>query len=151
VEVAVLFAGIFATMIPALALLEALGETIGITQAWQYYWAAGGLSSFLDNAPTYLAFTSVAQGQAGVDTIGALTSTQLIPGLAFSPADFLAAISCGAVMMGANSYIGNAPNLAVRCIAEDSGLRMPSFLGYMGYSVCILLPIFALITLVFFL
>ena len=77
VEVAVLFAGIFATMIPALALLEAKGETIGLSEPWQYYWLTGVLSSFLDNAPTYLAFTSVAQGQAGVDTIGALTSTQL--------------------------------------------------------------------------
>ena len=117
-----LFAGIFATMIPALALLEAKGETIGITQPWQYFWLTGGLSSFLDNAPTYLAFTSVAQGQVGVDSIGALTSTQLIPGLDFAPAAFLAAISVGAVMMGANTYVGNAPNMAVRCIAEDSGL-----------------------------
>ncbi len=151
VEVAVLFAGIFATMIPALALLEAKGETIGLSQPWQYYWATGMLSSFLDNAPTYLAFTSVAQGQVGVDTIGALTSTQLIPGLSFTPADFLAAISCGAVMMGANTYIGNAPNLTVRCLAEHSGLRMPSFLGYMGYSMCILVPVFAIVTVVFFL
>ena len=93
----------------------------------------------------------MAQGQVGVDTIGALTSTQLIPGLGFAPADFLAAISCGAVMMGANTYIGNAPNLAVRAVAEHSGLRMPSFFGYMGYSVCILVPIFAIVTVVFFL
>ncbi len=151
VEVAVLFAGIFATMIPALALLEAKGETIGITEPWQYFWLTGGLSSFLDNAPTYLAFTSVAQGQVGVATIGGLTSTQLIPGLGLAPADFLAAISVGAVMMGANTYIGNAPNLTVRCIAEDSGLRMPSFLGYMAWSMGILIPVFAIVSLVFFL
>lgn len=151
VEVAVLFAGIFATMIPALALLQAHGASIGLSEPWHYFWASGGLSAFLDNAPTYLAFTSVAQGQVGVDTVGALTSTGVIPGLSASPADFLKAISCGAVMLGAMTYIGNAPNFAVKCIAERSGLRMPSFFGYMGYSVAILVPIFAIITLVFFL
>ena len=151
VEVAVLFAGIFATMIPALALLQARGGDIGLSHPWHYFWASGGLSSFLDNAPTYLAFTSVAQGQVGVDTVGALTSSQLVAGLGFSPADFLAAISCGAVMMGANTYIGNAPNFAVKCIAERAGVKMPSFFGYMGYSVCVLIPIFAIVTAVFFL
>lgn len=151
VEVAVLFAGIFATMIPALALLQAKGEAIGIAHPYQYYWLTGALSSFLDNAPTYLAFTSVAQGQVGAETIGALTSTATIPGLGLSASAFLAAISCGAVMMGANTYIGNAPNLAVRCIAEESGLKMPSFVGYMGYSMAILIPIFAIVTVVFFL
>jgi Na+/H+ antiporter NhaD/arsenite permease-like protein len=151
VEVAVLFAGIFATMIPALALLEAHGASIGLSQPWQYYWASGGLSSFLDNAPTYLTFTSVAQGQLGVDTVGALTATQVVPNLGFSPADFLAAISCGAVMMGANTYIGNAPNFAVKCVAESSGVKMPSFFGYMGYSLAVLIPIFAIVTVIFFL
>ncbi|MCE5255183.1 MAG: sodium:proton antiporter [Actinomycetia bacterium] len=151
VEVAVLFAGIFATMIPALALLEANGASIGLTRPWQYFWATGGLSSFLDNAPTYLTFTSMAQGQVGVSTVGALTSAAIVPGLGFAPADFLAAISCGAVMMGANTYIGNAPNFAVKCIAEKAGVKMPSFFGYMGYSIAILLPIFAIVTAVFFL
>lgn len=152
VEVAVLFAGIFATMIPALALLESRGAAIGLSQPWQYFWLTGGLSSFLDNAPTYLAFTSVAQGQVGVNSVGALASTTLmVPGLAFDAADFLTAISVGAVMMGAITYIGNAPNLAVRCIAEDSGLRMPSFLGYMAYSLAVLIPIFLIVTVVFFL
>jgi len=151
VEVAVLFAGIFATMIPALALLEANGASIGLTRPWQYFWATGGLSSFLDNAPTYLTFTSMAQGQVGVSTVGALTSTAVIPGIGFAPADFLAAISCGAVMMGANTYIGNAPNFAVKCIAEKAGVKMPSFFGYMGYSIAILIPIFAIVTVVFFL
>jgi Na+/H+ antiporter NhaD/arsenite permease-like protein len=151
IEVAVLFAGIFATMIPALALLEAKGSSLGIAVPWHYFWATGGLSSFLDNAPTYLVFTSVAQGQAGVATVGALTSTQLIPGLGVAPAELLAAISCGAVMMGAMTYVGNAPNFAVKAIAEHSGLRMPSFFGYMGYSLAVLVPILLVVTAVFFL
>jgi len=151
VEVAILFAGIFATMIPALALLEAKGASLGMAVPWHYFWATGGLSSFLDNAPTYLVFTSVAQGQAGVATVGALTSTQMIPGLGVAPAQLLAAISCGAVMMGAMTYVGNAPNFAVKAIAEHSGLRMPSFFGYMGYSVAVLVPIFLVVTAVFFL
>ncbi len=151
IEVAALFAGIFATMIPALALLQAHGASIGLSHPWHYYWASGGLSAFLDNAPTYLAFTSVAQGQVGVDTVGALTATQMISGLGFSPADFLKAISCGAVMMGAFTYIGNAPNFAVKCIAERSGLKMPSFFGYMGYSIAVLGPIFLIVTAIFFL
>jgi Na+/H+ antiporter NhaD/arsenite permease-like protein len=136
---------------PALALLEARGAAIGITHPWQYYWATGGLSAFLDNAPTYLTFTSVAQGQVGLDTVGALTATQIVPGLGFSPAHFLKAISCGAVMLGAMTYIGNAPNFAVKCIAQHSGLKMPSFFGYLGYSVVILVPIFAIVTAIFFL
>lgn len=151
VEVAVLFAGIFATMIPALALLEAHGASIGLSRPWHYFWLTGGLSSFLDNAPTYLVFTSVAQGQVALDTVGALTSMQVVPGLGLSPAALLAAISCGAVMMGANTYIGNAPNFAVKCIAERAGIKMPSFFGYMGYSMVILMPIFLIVTAVFFL
>lgn len=150
VEVAVLFAGIFATMIPALALLQANGGSLGLSQPWQYYWVTGALSSFLDNAPTYLAFTATAQGQLGVSTVGALTAGQIVPGLGFSAAEFLTAISCGAVMMGAITYIGNAPNLAVRAIAEHAGVKMPSFFGYMGYSIAILVPIFLITTLVFF-
>jgi Na+/H+ antiporter NhaD/arsenite permease-like protein len=149
--VGVLFGGIFATMIPALAILEARGGAIGLTQPWQYYWASGGLSAFLDNAPTYLTFASMAQGEAGVTSVGALTATQMIPGLNVSPAQFLTAVSCGAVMMGAITYIGNAPNFAVKCIAEHSGLKMPSFFGYMGYSLAVLVPIFAIVTAVFFL
>jgi Na+/H+ antiporter NhaD/arsenite permease-like protein len=151
VEVAVLFAGIFATMIPALALLEAKGASIGVAQPWHYYWASGGLSSFLDNAPTYLVFTSLAQGQVGVATVGELTSTQVVAGLGVAPAQLLAAISCGAVMMGAMTYVGNAPNFAVKAIAESSGLKMPSFFGYMGYSLAVLIPTFLVVTAVFFL
>jgi Na+/H+ antiporter NhaD/arsenite permease-like protein len=144
IEVAVLFVGIFATMIPALALLEAKGASIGLAQPWQYYWVTGGLSSFLDNAPTYLTFTSVAQGLTGATTIGGLTSVAL-------GGKLLAAISCGAVMMGANSYIGNAPNFAVKCIAEREGVKMPSFFGYMAYSIAVLIPVFLIETFVFFL
>jgi len=151
VEVAVLFAGIFATMIPALALLEAHGGSMGLTKPWHFYWSTGGLSSFLDNAPTYLTFASVAQGLVGVDTVGGLTAAHLVPGLGFSPADFLRAISCGAVMFGAMTYIGNAPNFAVRSIAERAGVKMPSFFGYMLYSLGILGPIFLIVTAVFFL
>lgn len=151
VEVAVLFAGIFATMIPALALLEAHGEAVGLSRPWHYFWTTGGLSSFLDNAPTYLTFTSVAQGQVGVTSVGALTSTLPLAGSSVTPAALLAAISCGAVMMGAMTYIGNAPNFAVKCIAEHQGYKVPSFLGYMGYSVSILGPILLVITAVFFL
>jgi Na+/H+ antiporter NhaD/arsenite permease-like protein len=151
VEVGVLFAGIFATMIPALALLQAHGASIGLSRPWHYFWATGGLSSFLDNAPTYLAFTSVAQGQVGADTVGALTSSVAIPGLGLAPTALLAAVSCGAVMMGAMTYIGNAPNFAVKAIAEKSGLKMPSFFGYMGYSLAVLVPIFAIVTVIFLL
>lgn len=150
VEVAVLFAGIFVTMIPALAILEARGEELGLTQPWQYFWLTGGLSSFLDNAPTYLTFTSLAQGTLGVPDLAGLMGTTATVGAAAPPAAFLAAISCGAVFMGANSYIGNAPNFMVKSIAEHSGVRMPSFFGYLGYSAVVLLPVFAIVTLVFF-
>jgi len=150
VEVAVLFAGIFTTMIPALAILEARGEELGLTHPWQYFWLTGTLSSFLDNAPTYLTFTSLAQGTLGVPDLAGLMSTTATTGAVAAPAAFLAAISCGAVFMGANSYIGNAPNFMVKSIAEHTNVRMPSFFGYMGYSAGILLPIFAVVTLVFF-
>ena len=144
------FAGIFATMIPALALLEAQGKGIGITQPWQYFWTTGWLSTFLDNAPTYLAFTSIAQAQVGAATVGGLTATGLVPGAGLAPAALLTAISCGAVMMGALTYLGNAPNFTVRSIAEDTGLRMPSFFGFMKYSLAVLLPVFAVVTAIFF-
>ena len=137
-EVAILFAGIFATMIPALLILKARGGELGVTQPWQFFWATGTLSSFLDNAPTYLTFLSLAQGLGGhADVVGV-------------SAPILRAISAGAVFMGANTYIGNAPNFMVKAIAEGAGVRMPSFFGYMAYSVTILLPVFALITWLFF-
>jgi Na+/H+ antiporter NhaD/arsenite permease-like protein len=137
-EVAVLFLGIFLTMIPALELLHVRGGELGVRAPWQFFWATGALSSFLDNAPTYLAFLALAQG---------LGSSAEVAGV---PHVILAAISVGAVAMGANTYIGNAPNFMVKAIAESAGVRMPSFLGYMGYSGAVLLPLFAIVTLLFF-
>ncbi|MBI4914669.1 MAG: sodium:proton antiporter [Acidobacteria bacterium] len=192
IEVAVLFIGIFITMIPALWILDELGRTgkLGLDQPWQFFWASGGLSSFLDNAPTYLTFSSAASGlhdgfvnsaHAVVRTdpnvlTGLLDSTgQLVPmvkgaagalvpltdgattaeivrqGAQIAPGVlFLKAISCGAVFMGANTYIGNGPNFMVKTIAEQQGVKMPSFFGYMGYSIAILIPTFVIVTLVFF-
>jgi len=149
VEVAVLFAGIFVTMVGPLLLLNAHGKELGISQPWHYYWAAGALSSFLDNAPTYLTFAATAAGQMGVPATGPAYLAEL---LAKGPAaaSLLAAISCGAVMMGANTYIGNGPNFMVKAIAEENGVKMPSFFGYMGYSIAILIPIFIVVTLLFF-
>lgn len=138
-EVAALFAGIFVTMLPALHLLQARGAALGVSEPWQYFWATGLLSSFLDNAPTYLTFLALAQGQG------------LTPEVVGVPHAILTAISAGAVFMGANSYIGNGPNFMVRAIAEERGVRMPSFGGYMLYSCGVLLPLFGLVTLVFFL
>src|SRR5204863_3408468 len=138
VEVAVLFFGIFLTMIPALDLLRARGHELGVREPWQFFWATGVLSSFLDNAPTYLTFLALGQG---------LGLAREIVGV---PEAILAAISVGAVAMGANSYIGNAPNFMVKSIAEEQGVRMPSFFGYMLYSGLVLLPLFVAVTLVFY-
>jgi Na+/H+ antiporter NhaD/arsenite permease-like protein len=148
VEVAKLFAGIFVTIIPAIAILRAGtdGALAPIVEAVNrdgepvdamYFWATGILSSFLDNAPTYLVFFNTAGGDADLLT-GPLSSTLL-------------AISAGAVFMGANTYIGNAPNFMVRAIAEERGVRMPSFFGYMAWSCVILLPLFGILTWLFFL
>ncbi len=138
IEVAVLFIGIFLAMIPALAILQARGSELGMTQPWQYFWATGILSSFLDNAPTYLTFMSLAQG-LGLDNE--------IVGM---PQIMLQAISAGAVFMGANSYIGNGPNFMVKAIADESKIRMPNFFSYMVLAALILWPIFMVVTLVFF-
>jgi Na+/H+ antiporter NhaD/arsenite permease-like protein len=137
-EVAALFAGIFLTMLPALDILMARGGELGVREPWHFFWATGALSSFLDNAPTYLTFLALAKGLG------------LAPEVAGVPHEILAAISLGAVFMGANTYIGNGPNFMVRAIAEERGVRMPSFLGYMLWSGAVLLPTFALVTLVFF-
>ena len=137
-EVAILFAGIFATMIPALLILKARGAALGVVTPAHFFWATGALSSFLDNAPTYLTFFSLAQGVGGAQTVAGVS------------APLLQAIGAGAVFMGANTYIGNAPNFMVKAIAEEAGVRMPSFFGYMAWSCGILLPVFALITLIFF-
>jgi Na+/H+ antiporter NhaD/arsenite permease-like protein len=138
IEVAVLFLGIFLTMIPALELLRLRGDELGVRAPWQFFWATGVLSSFLDNAPTYLTFLALAQG------------LRLAPEVVGVPATILSAISVGAVAMGANSYIGNAPNFMVKAIAEEAGVKMPSFAGFMAYSAGILLPLFVVVTLAFF-
>lgn len=157
-EVAVLFAGIFITMAPAIQILNAwgnnqrdiLGMTFGLSEPWQYFWATGVLSSFLDNAPTYITIAATACGSNGIDTTGA---SYLADFLKHDPAksqSILAAISCGAVFMGANTYIGNGPNFMVKAIAEENGVKMPSFFGYMAYSGAILIPLFIAMTFLFF-
>lgn len=141
-EVGILFLGIFITMIPALALLQTNGAALGISTPAGFFWGTGILSSFLDNAPTYLVFLSTAGGLGFTE--GLQTTMGLIP------PEILKAISAGAVFMGANTYIGNAPNFMVRSIAEENKIKMPSFFGYMGWSICILIPLFFLNTLLFF-
>jgi Na+/H+ antiporter NhaD/arsenite permease-like protein len=147
-EVAKLFAGIFLTIIPVIAMLKAgldgpfapivaaVTRLDGTPNPAAYFWATGILSSFLDNAPTYLVFFNTAGGDAKV--------------LMTTMAPTLAAISAGAVFMGANTYIGNAPNLMVKAIAEDRGLKMPSFFGYMAWSVGVLVPLFIVMTWIWF-
>ncbi len=142
-EVAVLFIGIFITMQPALMLLKTVGPSLGISQPWQMFWSTGLLSSFLDNTPTYLVFLTTA-GTLGF-TGGIATSLGTVP------AGVLAAISCGAVFMGANTYIGNAPNFMVKSISEENGVLMPSFFGYILWSVVFLVPVFLIDTIAFFL
>jgi Na+/H+ antiporter NhaD/arsenite permease-like protein len=147
-EVAKLFAGIFITIFPVIAMLRAgeegaLGAVVGAVSGDggaainpAYFWITGILSSFLDNAPTYLVFFNTAGGDPGY--------------LMGEGANTLLAISAGAVFMGANTYIGNAPNFMVRSICEERGVKMPSFFGYMLWSVAILVPLFVIATLVFF-
>ncbi|MFN3737058.1 sodium:proton antiporter [Hydrogenophaga sp.] len=147
-EVAKLFAAIFLTIIPVIAMLKAgvdgpFGAVVravtnadGSPNTAMYFWATGALSSFLDNAPTYLVFFNTAGGDPAV------LMTTLAP--------VLVAVSAGAVFMGANTYIGNAPNLMVKAIAEDRGVKMPSFFGYMAWSFGILVPLFALMTWIWF-
>ena len=146
-EVAKLFAAIFVTIIPVIAILK-VGEAgafaplvrlvtspSGEPSNAMYFWLTGILSAFLDNAPTYLVFFNLAGGD---------------PVYLMAHRETLEAISAGAVFMGALSYIGNAPNFMVKAIAEDRGIRMPSFFGYMAWSCVVLLPLFALLTLLFF-
>ncbi len=147
-EVAKLFAGIFLTIIPVIAMLKAgvngpFGAVVsavtrpdGSPDPAMYFWATGALSSFLDNAPTYLVFFNTAGGDPAV------LMTTLAP--------TLAAVSAGAVFMGANTYIGNAPNLMVKAIAEDRGVKMPSFFGYMAWSGAFLIPLFIAMTFIWF-
>ncbi len=150
VEVAVLFAGIFITMVPALLYLEAHGASLGVNTPREFFWASGLLSSFLDNAPTYLTFASTAAGLEAVTHPG-VTAQDLSTLLATpdGPA-MLRAISLGSVFMGANSYIGNGPNFMVKAIADSAGVKTPSFFGYMAYSVGILIPLFVIVSIVAF-
>jgi Na+/H+ antiporter NhaD/arsenite permease-like protein len=152
-EVAKLFLGIFLSMIPALAILKAgtdgaLASVINLVSVngqpnnTMFFWLSGALSSFLDNAPTYLVFFNTAGGLSGQADVAGYLMTEWAP--------TLLAISAGAVFMGANTYIGNAPNFMVRSIAEDMGVKMPSFFGYMAWSVGILIPVFILMTFIFF-
>ena len=142
IEVAVLFVGIFATMTPALIYLNANAANLGLTQPWQFYYSAGTLSSFLDNAPTAVAFHSVATG---------LPMTEGVPMVAGVQEVLLKAIATASVFFGAMTYIGNGPNFMVKAIAEESGLRMPSFFGYMfKFSLVVLLPLYIIIQLIFF-
>ena len=142
-EVAVLFIGIFITMQPALMILKAKGAELGITEPYQMFWVTGALSSFLDNTPTYLVFLTTA-GSLGFSSGIATTLGQV-------PVAMLEAISCGAVFMGANTYIGNAPNFMVKSISDENGICMPSFFGYMLWSLIFLVPVFLMDMLVFFL
>ena len=147
-EVAKLFIAIFICMIPALKILQAGvdGSLSPIVLAVQneindpintmYFWLTGVLSSFLDNAPTYVVFFNTAGGDP-TSLMGPLSQTLL-------------AISCGAVFMGANTYIGNAPNFMVKAIAEENGVKMPSFFGYMAWSVVFLIPVFIVVSLIYF-
>ncbi len=141
-EVAVLFIGIFITMQPALVILKTAGASLGLDQPFEMFWAAGALSSFLDNTPTYLVFLTMA---------GAMNFTSgVATSLGTVPVQMLMAISCGAVFMGSLTYIGNAPNFMVKSISNENGVNMPSFFGYLKWSLCILIPVFLLDMLVFF-
>jgi Na+/H+ antiporter NhaD/arsenite permease-like protein len=153
VEVALLFIGIFITMLPCLLILKAgpKGEAAflinAVTRPAHYFWAAGALSAFLDNAPTYLTFFSTALGSF----YPGMAEAQSVGRLMVENAIYLAAISAGAVFFGACSYIGNAPNFMVRSIAEEAGTQMPSFFGYIvKYSLVFLVPCFVIVTFIFF-
>ncbi|MEM6330439.1 MAG: sodium:proton antiporter, partial [Planctomycetota bacterium] len=132
IEVAALFVGIFICMQPALQILGVYGGQLRVDTPTEFFWVTGGLSSVLDNAPTYLVFFETAKSISGPG------DATLVAGV---PEPILIAISLGAVFMGAMTYIGNGPNFMVKAIAEQSGVRMPSFFGYMGYSCVILLPV----------
>jgi len=157
-EVAYLFAGIFMTIIPVLTILRA-GEhgalaflINAVSEPTHYFWTTGALSSFLDNAPTYLTFFNLALGRLQIPEASV---NLILSGVLHDPNSvhfvaFLKGISAGAVFFGAMTYIGNAPNFMVRSISEENKVKMPSFFGYMLWSIGILLPIFVVVTLLFF-
>jgi Na+/H+ antiporter NhaD/arsenite permease-like protein len=131
-------------MLPAMQLLQVHGAALGLATPAQFFWATGLLSSVLDNAPTYLAFGTVASGIMGTDAaaFGQLLATE-------QGGRLLEAISLGAVFMGANTYVGNGPNFMVRAIAEQGGVRMPGFFGYLAWSAAVLLPLWGAVTWIF--
>jgi Na+/H+ antiporter NhaD/arsenite permease-like protein len=139
-EVAALFLGIFICMQPPIMILNVEGSALGLQSATHFFWGTGLLSSVLDNAPTYVVFFETARAIGGADPVAATGV----------PSVLLVAISLGAVFMGANTYIGNGPNFMVKAIAEGSGVRMPSFFGYLAYSGGVLIPVFLLVTALFF-
>jgi Na+/H+ antiporter NhaD/arsenite permease-like protein len=136
-DVAILFAGIFVVMEPALVVLRERAPALGLSRPWHFFWAAGSLSALLDNAPTYAAFFAVARGLGRPEVAGV-------------PAKILEAISVGAVFFGGLTYIGNAPNFLVRSLAVYRGVAMPSFFGYAARAAAVLLPLFLLLTFLFF-
>ena len=145
IEVAVLFLGIFTTMTPALAYLNANASSLGLSETWQFYYSTGLLSSFLDNTPTAVAFHSVATGLTP-DQIASFGDS-IMAGI---PEILLKAICLGSVFFGAMTYIGNGPNFMVKAIAEENGIKMPSFFGYMlKFSLVVLLPVYILVQLIF--
>lgn len=142
VEVACLFLGIFVTMIPALIYLKENAQSIGVNQPWQFYYASGALSSFLDNAPTAVSFHNLALGMVSM-----FGDSSLVAGI---PEVLLTAICLGSVMFGAMSYIGNGPNFMVKAIAEENGIEMPSFFAYIyKFSLVVLLPVYIITQLIF--
>lgn len=147
IEVAALFIGIFITMIPALCILKARGAETGVTQPWQFYWITGTLSSFLDNAPSYATFFALGQGVTA--NMGAAAGAVVNAATGAINETILIGIAVGAVFFGANTYIGNAPNFMVKAMCEESKIKMPSFFGYMLYTILILVPVLGLIHLIF--
>lgn len=146
-EVAWLFAGIFATMVPALDYLEGNAGQLGLHSPMQFYWATGALSAFLDNAPTYLTFLAAAMGDQGLS----VNDPAQVMQFAQTKSDFLIAISLGAVFFGACTYIGNGPNFMVKNIAHQLNVRTPGFFGYcLRYAVPILIPVYFIIAILFF-
>ena len=143
-EVAILFAAIFTCVAPALLWLSARGASLGLASPNDFFWVTGILSSFLDNAPTYLTFLATAMGQFGFTE-----AIQMIDG--GEAERILLAISAGAVFMGALTYIGNGPNLMVRAISDQQGVKMPSFFGFAAIAVVVLIPVYLLLSLLFFL
>lgn len=139
-EVAILFVGIFVTMTPAMLYLNQNAQSLGLTEGWQFFYSTGTLSAFLDNAPTAVAFHAVAAGLP--DVAGEVAGVSAL---------LLQAISIGAVFFGAMTYIGNGPNFMVKAIAEQEGVKMPSFFSYiLKFSLVVLLPVYIIVQLIFF-